>query len=68
MARGVVGAFEHPKEGRFQALRTPVRFKGLDDPDVGTPPTLGDSTDRVLQARLGLTRAELASLRAEGAI
>jgi crotonobetainyl-CoA:carnitine CoA-transferase CaiB-like acyl-CoA transferase len=68
VARGVVGTFDHPKEGRFQALRTPVRFKGLDDPDVGVPPTLGDSTDSVLQARLGLTRDDLASLRAEDAI
>jgi crotonobetainyl-CoA:carnitine CoA-transferase CaiB-like acyl-CoA transferase len=68
IARGVVGAFDHPKEGSFPGLRTPVRFKGLDDPEVSAPPTLGDSTESILQDRLGLTPDAIAALKAEGTI
>jgi crotonobetainyl-CoA:carnitine CoA-transferase CaiB-like acyl-CoA transferase len=67
-ARGVVGSFEHPREGRYPGLRTPVRFEGFDDPEVGVPPTLGDATEALLRERLGLTAEAIAELKAEGAI
>lgn len=67
-ARGMVGAFEHPRAGRFAALRTPVRFEGFDDPQIGCPPTLGADTDRILSEELGLSAAEIETLKAEGAI
>ncbi len=66
-ARGVVQRFEHPTEGPFPALRNPLRFEGFDDPAAGTPPLLGADTDTMLQ-ELGLDTAEMAALRAEGAI
>lgn len=65
--RGVVQRFEHPTEGPFPALRNPLRFEGFDDPAAGTPPLLGADTDTMLQ-ELGLDTAEMAALRAEGAI
>jgi crotonobetainyl-CoA:carnitine CoA-transferase CaiB-like acyl-CoA transferase len=67
-ARGVVGSFEHPVEGSVRALRTPLRFEGLDDPEIGTPPLLGADTDAILSEDLGLTEDEIAELRKEGAI
>lgn len=67
-ARGVVGAFEHPSAGRVPALRTPVRYEGFDDPDIGVPPQLGADTDRILSDELGLDTAEIDALKIEGVI
>jgi crotonobetainyl-CoA:carnitine CoA-transferase CaiB-like acyl-CoA transferase len=67
-ARGVVGAFEHPGVGRFPALRTPVRFEGFDDPQIGCPPVLGADTDRILAEELGLGAAEIETLKAQGVV
>lgn len=64
-ARGMVAGFDHPTEGRFPALRNPLRFDGFDDPATGTPPLLGADTDAVLATELGLAAAEIAELRAE---
>jgi len=64
-ARGMVAGFDHPTEGRFSALRNPLRFDGFDTPDTGTPPLLGADTDTVLTKELGFTTAEVAQLRAE---
>ncbi len=66
--RGVVGSFEHPTEGRFPALRNPLRFDGFDNPATGTPPLLGADTDAVLAAELGLEPAEIEALRADRVI
>lgn len=64
-ARGMVTAFDHPTEGRFPALRNPLRFEGFDNPVTGTPPLLGADTDAVLAEELGLGADEIATLRAE---
>ena len=64
-ARGMVSGFDHPTEGRFPALRNPLRFDGFDDPDTGTPPLLGADTDTILANELGFSPAEIAELRAE---
>lgn len=66
--RGVVGKFEHPIEGSFSGLRTPVRFKGFDDPEPGNPPPLGNATEELLRGRLGLSSEAIAALKSEGAI
>jgi crotonobetainyl-CoA:carnitine CoA-transferase CaiB-like acyl-CoA transferase len=68
VARGMVGEFEHPTEGPFPALRTPLLFDGFDDPRPATPPLLGADTERVLMKRLGLSAADVATLRDEGVI
>lgn len=67
-ARNVVGTFDHPLEGTFKALRTPVKFEGFDSPEIGCPPLLGADTDAVLKDEINLSDAEIASLREEGAI
>ncbi|MBB4684105.1 CaiB/BaiF CoA transferase family protein [Amycolatopsis jiangsuensis] len=68
VARGMVGHFEHPAEGRFPALRTPLRMNGYEDPEPAVPPRLGADTGVVLAEQLGLSEAEVAALRAEGVI
>jgi len=67
-ARGAVGTFTHPTEGEFRGLRTPIRFNGLDDPEMAPPPMLGDSTDSILRDRLKLSAEAIAALKSEGAI
>jgi crotonobetainyl-CoA:carnitine CoA-transferase CaiB-like acyl-CoA transferase len=67
-ARGAVGTFTHPTEGEFRGLRTPIRFNGLDDPEMAPPPLLGDSTDSILRDRLKLSAEAIAALKSEGAI
>jgi crotonobetainyl-CoA:carnitine CoA-transferase CaiB-like acyl-CoA transferase len=67
-ARAMVGEFDHPTEGTFPALRTPLLFDGFDDPRPTAPPLLGADNDDVLGQRLGLTDVELAALREEGVI
>lgn len=48
-ARGMVGEFEHPTVGRFKAIRTPLQFEGYDNPEIGTPPLLGEHNDQYLE-------------------
>ncbi|PZG45104.1 CoA transferase [Spongiactinospora gelatinilytica] len=67
-AREMVGHFEHPVEGTFPALRTPIRIDGLDRPPLAAPPLLGADTEAVLSETLGLDPAEIARLREEGTI
>ncbi|PSS60123.1 CoA transferase [Ensifer sp. NM-2] len=67
-ARGVVGTFDHPAEGTFKALRTPVNFEGFDSPEIGCPPLLGADTETILRDEMNLTDVEIATLRKEGAI
>lgn len=67
-ARDVVSGFEHPTEGRFPALRTPIRFDGYDDPDPGCPPLLGADTQTILSRELGMSDDEVSRLRTGGVI
>jgi crotonobetainyl-CoA:carnitine CoA-transferase CaiB-like acyl-CoA transferase len=67
-ARGIVGSFAHPVVGDFPALRLPLRYDGLDDPEIGRPPLLGEHTEAVLRDMLGVASSEIAALRAEKAI
>lgn len=67
-ARGVMGTFEHPVEGRFNGLRTPVNFNGFDPPEIGCPPLLGADTGTILSQEMNLDDAEIAALRVEGVI
>jgi crotonobetainyl-CoA:carnitine CoA-transferase CaiB-like acyl-CoA transferase len=67
-ARGLVGSFDYPEVGEFKALKLPYRFLGWDDPQIGTPPTLGADTDRILAERLGYSKEKIAALREAKAI
>ncbi|MFI6302954.1 CaiB/BaiF CoA transferase family protein [Amycolatopsis thailandensis] len=66
-ARGVVGAFSHPTEGTFSAIRTPLRDTGAEPHDLASPPLLGADTETVL-AEAGFGPAEIDALCREGVI
>lgn len=68
LARGMVASYEHPHIGRFGAVPVPFKFEGYEDPQVERPPLLGEHTDEVLRARLGLSHEEITALRQLGAI
>ncbi|MFI6031674.1 CaiB/BaiF CoA transferase family protein [Amycolatopsis magusensis] len=68
VARGVVGEFDHPTEGAFPALRTPLRETAGEPPDTGVPPLLGADTEDVLAGLARLTADEIEGLRAAGVI
>jgi crotonobetainyl-CoA:carnitine CoA-transferase CaiB-like acyl-CoA transferase len=67
-AREMVQPFAHPDLGSFPGLRLPYRFEGWDDPQLGTPPRLGEHTEEILRDRLGYDAARIAALREAGAI
>ncbi|MFE4214879.1 CaiB/BaiF CoA transferase family protein [Streptomyces sp. NPDC056844] len=67
-ARGVVTDFQHPTEGTFKALRTPLRETGGEPAPAGTPPLLGADTESVLAQFAGLDDHAIEGLRAEGVI
>lgn len=67
-ARGALVEVEHPAAGRMKMVGPPVRLSATPG-GVRTPsPTLGQHTDAVLREVLGLGEAELATLRAAGAL
>ncbi len=67
-ARGMVGSFQHPTIGMFNALPVPFHFEGYENPRLERPPLLGEHTDQILGERLGMTEAEISHLRAQRAI
>uniref|UniRef100_A0AAU3H2D8 CoA transferase n=1 Tax=Streptomyces sp. NBC_01401 TaxID=2903854 RepID=A0AAU3H2D8_9ACTN len=67
-ARGVVTDFQHPTEGTFKALRTPLRETGGEPAPAGTPPLLGADTESVLARFAGLDDHAIEGLRAAGVI
>jgi formyl-CoA transferase len=66
-ARGMVVDLEHPDRGRFPMLGNPVRLSESPT-DVRRAPLLGEHTAEVLGGLLGLSAAELAQLKKDGAI
>ncbi|RMF23091.1 MAG: formyl-CoA transferase [Deltaproteobacteria bacterium] len=67
LARGFVKRVEHPERGQAPLLGFPVRMSAS-EVELRRAPYLGEHSDEVLGADLGLDRDELAALRAEGVI
>ena len=67
-ARRLIGSFDYPDVGEFKALAIPYKFLGWDNPEIGSPPTLGEHTDRLLMEMLGLSAQDLSRLRTAKAI
>ena len=59
--------YDHPRAGRLRQTRPAARFEGTPAGPPRGAPALGADTDAVL-AELGLPEAEIADLRADGAI
>jgi formyl-CoA transferase len=67
LERGMVREVEHPQRGRMRALANPIRLAA--SPTALEPaPLLGQHTEEVLRAELGLADAELSRLRGDGVI
>jgi crotonobetainyl-CoA:carnitine CoA-transferase CaiB-like acyl-CoA transferase len=67
-ARGMAVEVDHPTAGRVRLPGIPVKFAATPAAVQGPPPRLGEHTDEVLRAVLGLDDAAIAELRASGAL
>jgi len=67
-ARGVRVELDHPVAGKLPTVASPMRFSGTPVEHKLAPPLLGEHTEEILRERLGRSAAQIAALRAEGAI
>ena len=65
--RGMMAEVEHPTRGRVVVPAWPVRMSGNSAP-VTAAPLLGEHNEEVLGELLGMTAADVAALRENGAI
>jgi formyl-CoA transferase len=65
--RGVMQVMEHPRCGPFKMPSWPVRHDGQ-PPSIAPAPRLGEHTEAVLAAWLGMREEEVALLRSEGVV
>ncbi len=68
IARGLKFELPHPLAGKASLVRSPMRFSGTPLKHRLPPPLLGEHTAEILRRLLGRSDAEIARLRAEGAI
>ncbi|GAC1577625.1 MAG: CaiB/BaiF CoA-transferase family protein [Sphingomicrobium sp.] len=62
--RGMAVSTPHPLEPNLKVVRSPLHFSQTPITDYSAPPLLGQHTDEVLTAELGLGADELVALRA----
>jgi crotonobetainyl-CoA:carnitine CoA-transferase CaiB-like acyl-CoA transferase len=67
-ARGVRIELPHPVAGSVPLVASPMRFSGTPLEYRQAPPVLGEHTEEILKGILGKSDAEVAALRAAGAI
>ena len=67
-ARAMITEVEHPTVGALRLLGLPVKLSGTPGSVRMAPPTLGQHTNAVLGADVGLTGDEIARLRARGVV
>jgi formyl-CoA transferase len=66
-ARGMIVEFDHPQRGRLTLLGAPFHLSAS-PPVYKCPPLLGQDTECVLQEELGMSGAEIETLRGAGVI
>ena len=67
-ARGMIVTLPHATAGRLRVLGVPIRLHATPGKAAAPPPRLGQHTERVLGAVLGLTKTDVARLRAGGVV
>lgn len=67
-ARGMIVALPHPRAGRVTVMGVPIRLHATPGRAASAPPVLGQHTEAILRSVLGVSRAEVARLRAAGVV
>ena len=68
IARGALQKLEHPELGSLMIPRTPLRFQGLEPPQVALPHGVGEDNVSIYGELLGLTPSDVVVLRDASAI
>jgi crotonobetainyl-CoA:carnitine CoA-transferase CaiB-like acyl-CoA transferase len=68
VARGALVECDHPVAGRIRMVGPPIRLSETPGAVRSPAPLLGAQTDEVLRGQLGLSDADIARLRASGAL
>jgi crotonobetainyl-CoA:carnitine CoA-transferase CaiB-like acyl-CoA transferase len=66
--RGMAVEVPHPLSGTVRLAANPIKFSATPITNYSAPPTLGQHTDEVLKALLGMDDAEIARLSGAGII
>ncbi|TSA11030.1 MAG: CoA transferase [Betaproteobacteria bacterium] len=67
-ARGIKVELDHPVAGKLPTVASPMRFSATPVEYKLAPPVLGQHTEEILRGLLQKTDAEIARLRADGAV
>jgi formyl-CoA transferase len=67
-ARQMIVPLEHVTEGAIRVLGSPLKLSSTPASVRTPPPTLGQHTEKILKTDIGCSDAEIASLRAAGAV
>jgi crotonobetainyl-CoA:carnitine CoA-transferase CaiB-like acyl-CoA transferase len=67
-ARGIRVELDHPVAGKLPTVASPMRFSATPVEYKLAPPVLGQHTEEILRGLLNKTDAEIAKLKADGAV
>jgi crotonobetainyl-CoA:carnitine CoA-transferase CaiB-like acyl-CoA transferase len=68
LARKMLVEMPHPDVGTYKTTGLPVKLSSTPGAITRRPPLLGEHTDEVLAAELGMDAAAIADLRARGVV
>jgi len=68
IARNIKMEMPHPTAGKVNLVRSPMRLSETPVVENRPPPLLGEHTHEILQEKLGLTEAQIKSLKDQGII
>jgi crotonobetainyl-CoA:carnitine CoA-transferase CaiB-like acyl-CoA transferase len=66
--RQMIVEYDHPDVGRVRLPGNPIKMSGVTGTISRPAPRLGEHTDAVLGDLLSLSQAQIAALRAQGAV
>lgn len=66
--RGIIREVDYPPRGMVKTIGTSIKLSAHAEPDLSSPPTLGEHTEEVLRELLHVSSDEIDALRRAGAI